>query len=111
MPADEETQVTTPAAPVPVASGDPAAEVEPLVADAPLVTAAPGGWRRVLLGLLVGVAAGVLLALVLPRRRRVEVAPDAVGFEPDAVGLEPDAVGVGPDAAESFPGEDDVADR
>ena len=31
--------------------------------------AAPGGWKRVVLGLLVGLAAGAVLALVLPRDR------------------------------------------
>lgn len=31
--------------------------------------AAPTGWKRVVLGLLVGLAAGAVLALVLPRTR------------------------------------------
>ncbi len=50
------------------AAAEPAtgpADGEPGPAD----TSAPGGWRRVLLGLLVGVAFGALLALVLPRER------------------------------------------
>lgn len=31
---------------------------------------APGGWKRVLLGLAVGLVAGAVLALLLPRDRR-----------------------------------------
>ena len=33
-------------------------------------TSAPGGWKRVLLGLAVGLVAGAVLALLLPRDRR-----------------------------------------
>jgi hypothetical protein len=52
---------------------------------------APGGWRRVLVGFLVGLLAGVLVALLLPRdegpRRRdlrATVPPPAEPDEPPA---------------------------
>jgi hypothetical protein len=96
MSADEQTDATMGALGGPVASSDPAAEVEPLAADGPLVTPAPGGWRRVLLGLLVGLVAGALLALVLPRRRPAS---------------SPDDRALGVDTAEPYPGEDDGTDR
>ena len=54
----------SPAPPAVESSDTGAAPDDPAPAPEP----APGGWRRVLLGLLVGLAAGAVLALVLPRR-------------------------------------------
>jgi hypothetical protein len=56
--------------------GDDLATV-PVEAERPV---APGGWRRALIGFGIGVAAGVLVALVLPRddgpRRRPDTTTD-----------------------------------
>jgi len=44
---------------------------------------APGGWKRALIGFLLGVAAGVVVALLLPRddgpHRVRTTLPDAIG--------------------------------
>jgi hypothetical protein len=103
MPADDLTDATTEPLPPSGTGGDLAAEVEPLVADGPPVASAPGGWRRVVLGLLVGLAAGALLALVLPRRRPV---PSAASDASDALDAPP-----APSAPEPRPGEDHGTDQ
>lgn len=58
------------------ADGDGASEV---AADPEPPTIGPSGWRRITLGLLVGLAAGALLALVLPRRRARPVESPGAG--------------------------------
>lgn len=59
---------------------------------------APGGWRRMLVGFLIGTLAGALVALVLPRDdgpRRT--APGS--FTPARGGTRPIAAGAGSDAS------------
>ncbi len=48
----------------PTSDPDPDDAVDPEAA-----VAGPSGWKRVVIGLLLGLAAGALLALLLPRRR------------------------------------------
>lgn len=106
MPADDLTDATTEPLSASGTTGDLAADVEPLMADGPPVASAPGGWRRVVLGLLVGLVAGAVLALVLPRRREVPAPALDASAAPDAPEA-PDA----PDAREPRTGEDHGTDQ